>query len=57
VTDVQQHVTFSNLMDERDSVVPLNVHLFHPSGKSTKWEFKVNNAQLQQKPSITKAIG
>ena len=56
VTDVQQHVAFSTLMDEWDSVVPLNVHLFHPRGKSPKWEFKVNSAQLQQKPSIVKAI-
>jgi len=56
VTDVQQHVAFSTLMDEWDSVVPLNVHVFHPRGKSAKWEFKVNSAQLQQKPSIAKAI-
>jgi len=34
VTDVQQHVPCSPLMDEWDSVVTLNVHPFHPRWKS-----------------------
>jgi hypothetical protein len=33
VTDVQQLVPCSPLMDEWDSVVTLNVHHFYPSGK------------------------
>jgi len=34
VTDVQQHVPCSSLMNEWHSVVPFNVHPFHPRGKS-----------------------
>jgi len=33
VTDVQQHVPCSPLMDEWDSVVTLNIHPFNPRGK------------------------
>ena len=33
VSDVQQHGPCSPLVNEWDSVVPLNVHPFHPSGK------------------------
>jgi hypothetical protein len=43
-------------MDEWDSVVTLNVYPFHPEGNHLRWEFKVNGAQLQQKPHIPKAI-
>jgi hypothetical protein len=34
VTDLQQYIPSSPLIDECDSVVPLNVHPFHPRGKS-----------------------
>jgi len=34
VTDVKQHVPCSPLKDEWDSAVTLNVHNFHPRGKS-----------------------
>jgi hypothetical protein len=34
LTDVQQHVSCSPLMDEWDNVVPLIVHPFQPRGKS-----------------------
>ena len=33
LTDVQQYVPCSPLIDECDSVVPLDVHPFHPGGK------------------------
>jgi len=55
VTDVQQHVPCSQLMDEWDSVAPLSYILFIQVGNRPKWEFKVNSAQLQQKPCIPKA--
>jgi len=35
VTDVQQHVPCSPLVNDWDSVVPLHVHPFHPNGKSS----------------------
>jgi hypothetical protein len=35
VTDVQQHVPCSPLMDEWDSVIPLHVHPLYPRWKST----------------------
>jgi hypothetical protein len=34
----------------------VNVHLFHPSGKSPKMGIEMNSAQLEQKPCIPKAI-
>jgi hypothetical protein len=46
VTDVHQHLPCSSLIDEWDNVAPLNTHPFLPRGKSLKWEFKLNIAQL-----------
>ena len=50
VTDVQQHVACSTVVDEWDSVVPLNVHPFFQEGNRPQWVFKVNIAHIQQKP-------